>query len=453
MKISRPLKIGKSIPMSFVLVVFTLTYFIYKDFEIRMLFGYGILGMILFANISLALFKGRMVEYSHYEMLYLLLAAVILLCCLRIETVFTYDLITYLIAMNLSVLFVLTGNIEKKQIVLIFKIIVCVSLIFAFWEFLVQSNPDIFYKTIYPYMSIESQKYNARMLSRGFGISFGGSLTYTEYVWVLGIAVTLGNLITVQEKHKKMGYLCMLIIYLMAVLVIGRRGELLATLFTITLLIFLLANIRKKVLLIFGGGVILAGIVIACMYWLPALKNVDFLYRYIFTIEGLLEGKDITSGRMELYQIAFQQYLNSPLNGIGWGNFAYLVPEAFQQLHGEVKDVHNIYLQFFCENGTIGALPIISILLLLYTKTICILKKAWKNFSVNHDSKSKLYLKCAIFSMVVQTFFLTTGMLDPVFSKLIFWFFYGLALKMGMKACKLGEELEENYSKIQRFVN
>ena len=78
-------------------------------------------------------------------------------------------------------------------------------------------------------------------------------------------------------------------------------------------------------------------------------------------------GGDVTSGRVDLYELAIQAFYDNPILGIGIGNF---IPYT-----KAYTSVHNTYLQVLCEQGIIGFLFFITPILYCLQKTIVALRK------------------------------------------------------------------------------
>ena len=70
-------------------------------------------------------------------------------------------------------------------------------------------------------------------------------------------------------------------------------------------------------------------------------------------------GEDISTGRFDLYEIAYKAFSQSPIFGIGAG--------LFKEVTHAYTDVHNAYLQVLCEQGIIGLIlfifPLLNILI------------------------------------------------------------------------------------------
>ena len=458
MKKIRKIDLSK-IPLISILVLFIVTYFIYKDFNVRMLYGYAILGLLIFLYTIYKLLKRKPFhKWNLIEKIYVIMPITIVLAILRKDVVKDYELLTYIIAMMIGSTYLLLSENSEKEYKYIVKIIYITGWIFAIWEIINLLFPQITNVWL-NILSKSSREYNLRMIGKGFLATIGGSLTYVDYIMGFGVAVSIAEYM---DNHKKV-YLLSTLVFMFTIVIIGRRGELLAAaLMLITLMIILdNPNKRKKHIMIGITCIIIS--IMLFIYFMPILKNIDFLYRYIITIERMFNGEDFSSGRFELYSYAIEGFKQNPIIGIGWGNYKNLIPEDFRKVHGfsgygahDLADVHNIYLQFFCETGIIGATLIIGVLLAIFIITINTINKIQKlKICADEKFKNNREFQMAIISFGIQLFFLLVGILDPVFSKRIFWFIYPLAIKLIVDAYnnvqgvdfKFLEKLKSNINK------
>src|SRR5699024_7296327 len=76
--------------------------------------------------------------------------------------------------------------------------------------------------------------------------------------------------------------------------------------------------------------------------------------RFEQTIEGIISGEDVTSGRTILYEKALNLFYENPILGIGWKEFKQLTYGLLSSTSG--SHPHNIYIQLLVELGIIGFL-------------------------------------------------------------------------------------------------
>src|SRR5699024_9890163 len=110
------------------------------------------------------------------------------------------------------------------------------------------------------------------------------------------------------------------------------------------------------------------------------------------------------SRRSELWEHAWNLFLNNPLKGIGWGEFKETVIGSVTE-HTEME-THNIYLQLLSETGLIGTSIILIPIILTYLYTT----KVMRYISQNKNIFSKKWIFIIYFSTFIQTFFLLYGL-------------------------------------------
>ncbi len=410
-----------------VLTIFTCTYFIYRDFEIRMLYGYGLMGLVLGVHLLGRIRRRSFPRLGLVKWAYLVMCGLIFLSFLRPDSNHDTDTTSYMIAMILCGGYLFFAEPGEKEAGLAMKLLLIAALAMAAYILFFIVFEDLFWVTVYPLVSPTQQAYLTKYVPKGYSVTVGGC-TYTDYILFLGAAVCAGNLAVSREKNWKTALSGATILLLVCTIMLtGRRGEFLGAVLALVLFALFLCSKKQRWMLIGGGSVLVLVAFGAVVLMLPVLKEIDAIRRYVMTVENLLSGKDITSGRLELYTLAWRLFCTSPVFGIGWQNFGGYVTPEFQELHGPgVKDVHNIYLQFLCETGIVGAVLIILPLGYIFVRT-------WRHlrYLMNHREESKTWafaVRAEAASFVIQGFFLVIGIFDPCFTKLVFWCFYTLAV-------------------------
>lgn len=403
-----------------------------------MLLGYGLLGILVLYQFLYSVVNKSVPTVSVVEALFFVIVAAVGLSFLRPDARKDVDSIAYLIATMISAAYILLAEPERRQLEHIQNIMLVFAGVFAAFVLLWSLFEPLFYDVYYPLLSDSSKAYADRYIPRGYSPVLGGSCTYMDYIIISGLSVALGKLFTFQKQKckTKLVFAALIAFYLFAIALVGRRGELLSVVVVLVVLWILACEKSKRWIrlgsIICGGGIIIG---LAVML-LPLLKEVDFLNRYVMTVEKLLSGADITSGRTELYTLALSLFAQKPVFGIGWGQFANHVTQEFRDVHGQdVANVHNIYLEFLCETGIVGAIIIIFPLVYLFILTV---KQFMRCQSLDQrTTKSDLVVQLNTASLVIQLFFLIVGLLDPCFSKVIFWSIYGVSIKLLSCALRL----------------
>lgn len=140
------------------------------------------------------------------------------------------------------------------------------------------------------------------------------------------------------------------------------------------------------------------------------LSQPDILNRATTIIH--FEGKDNVEGRFELYQMAWKDYSESPLIGIGFGRFSEIGKTYFGLRHlvyiatdGKTFDAdespyraHNSYLQFLAEGGLVGLFLMLGVWTTTYSWVVRMRKRL-------RDGSQAAALCEAVQACVLVTFF------------------------------------------------
>lgn len=201
---------------------------------------------------------------------------------------------------------------------------------------------------------------------------------------------------TNQLKH----YLVILIFVFSAVL-IQKRGFIVDLALAVILIKVLETRIEdlkeinvQKFLKCLFTLVLLVIIMIVLYYKVPLMRNsLDAL------INKFTEQDETLSGRTDLYAFAFQLVRENTLTGIGWGRFR-LHTKGFFGRDDLSYEVHNVYIQLFCETGIIG----LGVFLIAAISSLLYGIKKFRLFV-----KAEVYCKeryVVELGLILQTFFL-----------------------------------------------
>ena len=415
-----------------VLCLFTVTFFIYRDFDIRMLYGYALLALILGVHVLRRLWLDRAPAVDPLRMALLLLAAAVLVNFLRPDSRHNSDTISFIISMVICCGFVLlsrpTERIGRFALGLCFGCALFTTAFIFFFE----ENPWYFWNWFMMKLSTTAANYTAYYVPKGYSFTLGGC-TQTDYTLFLGLAVCCGYAVCRGKPDWKSGLAALFGgLFFYGILIVGRRGELLGAAICLMLLVLALCNKKQRRFLIIAGIIACVVGFAAVVALMPWLKQIPALHRYVWTVEWMLKGYDVTSGRTELYALAWNAFLDNPIFGLGWDMFHSAIPESFQDAHGQnlVEDVHNIYLQFLCETGIVGTPFLVAPLFYIYW-LVC---RQFSRLKNNAHPTARLF---CIVSFMLQSFLLVMGLFDPTFQKIVFWCFYGIALLLQCAALEL----------------
>ena len=204
-----------------------------------------------------------------------------------------------------------------------------------------------------------------------------------------------------EKRLKRLDWILVAVMF-GALLLTGKRGHLLGTVFAI--LVCYLVNTRgaKRMRIVSIALIVLACVIPFLIVFGEVLMTIPGVGRLAGLFVGLVNGEDVTSGRSRLYAYAITQFKANPLFGIGWGKFRTSIVGVVT-LQTELE-VHNIYLQLLCETGLIGF--IVTIL-----PMVAFLMKALTNLTaINRNGGARGGIKViAVFSLAYQLFFLVYG--------------------------------------------
>ena len=423
-----------------VLVFFTLTFFIYNDFNIRMIIGYGILLACLFCNI---LFMDYKVKVTKNKLLSLILFISIAVNVLSPSSRLEQDSFYLLITVFISGAFIFFGSLNSDNFRRISKLIIRFATILAVYVIIVRIWPDFYYIYVSSHISSESQRVVSTLLQTGYGVAIGGDVVLLDYILMLACFIQVSKInITKDINPAKRVDFFIVVLFLIAILLENRKSELFATIITLTFL-FLKNKSIKEVYLFFIKtivGILMVGVP---LFFIAETFNIDYqsvftryvnffdlLAKWLFSNQGM--EADFTSGRIDLWTRAVKLFLDSPILGIGWGNFANNISFTFNNLNdGQLHNVHNNYLQILCENGLIGFVSIIVPVFLIFNNTLK-REKDFRHLKTDPDTHVAV-----LASLAYQFCFLLISFIDPCIYKMIFWSFYAIVLMMADTKCSV----------------
>ena len=409
--------------LALILAIFTCTFFYYRDFGLRMLYGYGVLSVMLILLLLDRLRRNEPLVQTPISMASAALVLVILLQYLRPGARRDEDTIAYFISMVICLSYVLLSPNEHNDLRRACTAMYLGAMAMAAFVVVFTFLPELFLHLVYPLLSITAQRYYDFFAPLGYGVSLG-TYSYTDYVLYLGMAVCCADLAVKPRTNRRIVRNSLSLAFLLlAMVILGRRGELLAALVATGLLVLALCSRRKRRIILLAGALCAIGGIALVLILLPYLSKIPVLARYVETVEQILSGTDFTSGRGPLLALAVTGFLSKPIFGLGWGQYIQLSAQlGMCDTDGNlIEDCHNIYLQFLCETGIVGTvLLLIPIFYLLYTT--CRMLKVAK------DTEDFTALRLASISFLLQVFLLLLGFYDPSFQKIVFWCFYALAL-------------------------
>lgn len=381
-------------------IVGFLFFFLTVDFRTDLFRNVGV--AYIFAAISLFLLLwGSEIKLKKY------IHPVIVLWILSISFVLTSReaslIIKYILGLLLLYCFVMTNGTGGRTV----KIIAIYGVIFSAASFFFYIFPDIYIQEIVPHLEdylqshavimIKSNRYpgltghystNGIYLAFGVGAAWAIYLTYNKGIW------------------RKISFICF-ILGVGALLLIGKRAHLVFSLGACFLIYWISNNKNqlKRIKKVFGMIIISAVIMVIVVNQIPALANT--FERFIETASS----GDFLMSRGKFFLEAIEQFKANPIVGAGWRTM-------MNDVIGH--DVHNIYLQLLAENGLLGFLFYVS--MLIYGMIISTKEFGWA--SRNRDKISSDSYALLAFATLYIYFFVIYGMTgNPLYDEQTYYVF------------------------------
>lgn len=300
---------------------------------------------ILLAFLGIYILKMRNVFIKQVNLNWLFFWLFVLLRCLLSGNLISISTITVALYIGL---FLVKFNVNIDDFYIKFlKIVGLVEAIGVYFQLFFNKAYNSFYQAIfteYAFNWIES-RYELYNYLSGFT---------SEVSKVAGfLAISLGAYIyTIHNQRLKKIDIISIGFIMVALILTGKRSQTFFSLLGIIIVYLVSARNREKVNRIIKVSCAMIALVVAMIYIYIQYGETNAIGRMMGYVFSLLGGeKNTFGGRSEIWAIAIQLLLTSPLIGIGWNKFTNMT----QSLYGEtINSAHNVYLQLFCELGIIG---------------------------------------------------------------------------------------------------
>ncbi len=352
-----------------VIAIYLALSFAFSDFGISAVIGAFLLcawtgiGFLYFLFVK----KGKL----ELKAPHLLVLALNLFVFVNILRNFSLDrtLIYYVIILvSGSVLFWISSPPTDKCLSVTRYSVVGVALLFSVVNIIYAYFPKQLTRVAFSIITKTSISYNNRLASAGYGFAFGEDVGYTAFIIAFGLAIVW---FSIKDKNLKT-HLPIIFILAFGLFAIQRRGELIVCMVAVTAvtLIKWLKSRKWNVSPISNLKTIatpLLCIVLAFIVFNFTTINSRYDYHQYLSSDssqteeegeniGDIDNTDIDidklgNGRMALWKLAIEAFLNEPIFGNGWCSFKDMAPES-GNIHA--TNAHNVYLQLLCETGVVG---------------------------------------------------------------------------------------------------
>jgi|LFRM01.1.fsa_nt_gb O-antigen ligase len=311
---------------------------------------------------------------------------------------------------------VLSGGDEEENFRLAMNVIIFFSIFYAVSVW-IQILFPAFYESYANLLPMNNRISILRYARTGrYFTGFSSNPGFTAGHIVCGILLLISKALSDFGRREKLKYIFTSIFLMISLFMTGRRAHFVFLLVAIIAIYLLPHRANKNKVRVLILSLVLVLLIFVVVIFKDYLAEIPLFSRITLSIEGLLLGEDITTGRTDLYAHAWSLFLDNPMFGIGWGNFRLSVIGNVTIL--TEMEVHNIYLQMLCEMGIIGfvlfIVPIISYLIL----TIQSLRR-------NLERNKRSWTAILYYSLAYQVFFIFYGLTsnplyDPNFLMMYF---------------------------------
>lgn len=422
---SRIFDIYPRIPLFTTLLLFTITFFVYDDFGIRMILGYAVL---MYVTLIYLIFRNNNIRFTRMKLLYLILSLNLTVLILIGKT--NASSITFVMSIVLSAVVAVIGDIRRTEVKKAYWILAVFSILIAFYVVAVKIYPPLYNNGTSLIISEASRAVNEDLMKQGYGVSLGGNIVFIDYILILCGLLTF-NIIMAYKKalRYKLLYWACLAICAVGMLFVNRKSELLSYLAALFCCyrMQMRGNTRIEKKKITRIALIIIALAALGLVYLGVSGYLGRYVKFFQQLSGNVDPEDtemtgdLTSSRSILWVMAFSLFREHPILGIGWGHFHDHLPELLSHL----DNVHNNYLQLLCETGIVGFLLIMVPLILVLIETVRLI-----GANRRRSNREPMLTALNITSFGMQIAFLVLSFLDPCIYKMLFWAIYAIAVMM-----------------------
>ena len=152
---SRILETYPKIPLFTTLLLFTITFFVYDDFGIRMIFGYAAL---MYVALIYLIFRNNNLRVTRMKALYLILA--LNLSILILSGSVDSSSIAFVLGLVICAVIALVGDVRRSELPAAFRILIVFSILISLYVVAVWFQPSLYLNYVRPHISAQSRYSN-----------------------------------------------------------------------------------------------------------------------------------------------------------------------------------------------------------------------------------------------------------------------------------------------------
>ena len=302
-----------------------------------------------------------------------------------------------LIMVSNCFLLVLFASTDVQDYRMVLNMIKVLAVFFALTVFLEAFTPSLYQMVsrLFP-QKLQSTFF----LSGGNGRGFKGlspNVGFTAGYIVAGILAFFAD--KAERGHSNVKDKLLIVTLFIALLYTAKRGP---TIFLIISLItvHLFSSEKNEQYRIIRRVVIALAVIAFIIVGVGlSFSSIPFLSSIGNTFNTLQSGGDVSTGRLGMYELAWQLFISNPLFGIGWEKYAIVLSIIKNMTK---LQTHNVYLQILCETGIVGFL-VLAVLFVIFWR---LAKDEYASIMKKQDNSLSLWKPLLFFSLAYQTFFL-----------------------------------------------
>jgi len=304
----------------------------------------------------------------------------------NLGTFFVYGSLAFILAW---VFFILTKK-DSKWHKPFFKFCLCFGIFHSLCTWMFRLIPSFYTSKIIPIFGQWSDSM-LKQFKNGWAPGLAPSYSANAVYLAFGFCCAVGVLI-IEKKRKN--YIPVLIC-ISALLLTGKRSQLLAAVFSFILMYYFYNSDAKNTRLFKICGIMITAFVVfdVASQFVPELAN--FINRFYQTAKM----GDVSLGRTTRFAEAWIVFLRNPIFGIGWNGSSYF----FAQNNYSFINVHNIYIQLLCETGLVGSMIYFSFFIYNLLLSIRIVKR------IKSEKLSQIEKAIICSAFMIEVFFLLYG--------------------------------------------